>query len=54
LLGGYQGRWIVFEGADDYPSLLRHVVFFGISGYLSNDRTLPTLETFSSPVTPPS
>jgi hypothetical protein len=54
LLGGYQGRWVVFEGADDYPSLLRHVVFFGISGYLSNDRTLPTLETFSSPVTPPS
>jgi hypothetical protein len=54
ILGGYSGRWVVFEGASSYPSLLRHVVFLGLSGYFSSDQSLPTIDTFSSPITPPS
>ena len=42
-----------FEGADAFPSLMRHIVFFGVSGYWTTDRTVPSLETFVSPVNPP-
>jgi hypothetical protein len=53
LVAGYDGRYAAFEGADLFPSLLRHVVFVGLSGYLASDRSLPTLDTFTSPIKPP-
>jgi hypothetical protein len=53
VLGGYNVRYATFEGADAFPSLLRHVVFVGVSGFFTTDRIVPTLQTFVSPVTPP-
>jgi hypothetical protein len=53
LLGGYNMRYSTFEGPGAFPSLLRHVVFVGLSGYWPTDRTVPTLQTFVSPVRPP-
>jgi hypothetical protein len=53
LLGGYSVRYATFEGGDTFPSLLRHIVFLGLSGYWATDRTVPSLQTFVSPVTPP-
>jgi len=53
VVAGYEGRLAVFEGADAYPKLVRHVVYIGLSGYFTTDRTLPTLDTFVSPIKPP-
>ena len=53
LIGGYTARYATFEGADAFPSLMRHIVFFGVSGYWTTDRSVPSLETFVSPVNPP-
>jgi hypothetical protein len=53
VIAGYDGRYAVFEGADAYPSLTRHIVYLGLSGYFASDRTLPTLDTFVSPIKPP-
>ena len=53
LLGGYDVRYAVFEGQGALPSLLRHVVFLGLSGFFTTEKTLPTLQTFVSPVKPP-
>lgn len=51
ILGGYMLYYTQFEGTP-VPTLLRHVFFCGVSGYFSNDHSLPTLNTFSSPVAP--
>ena len=49
---GVQHPLLHVRGADAYPSLLRNVAFVGVSGYFANDRSLPLLTTFASPVTP--
>jgi hypothetical protein len=51
LLGGYSYRYVVFEGANATPSLERHIVFLGLSGYWATDRSLPTINTFTAPTT---
>ena len=53
VLGGYDIRYVVFEGQGAFPSLLRHVVFLGLSGFFTTEKTLPTIQTFVSPVKPP-
>ena len=55
LLGGYAFHYTQLEGqpgGTEFPELVRHIFFFGVSGYFSNDRTLPTLQTFQSPYAP--
>jgi hypothetical protein len=50
ILGGYNYRYVLFEGAQAQPNLYRHVFFLGLSGYWNTDRTLPLLTTFSAPL----
>ena len=50
LMGGYDYRNVDYEGAGEQPPFVRHVVFFGLSGFWSTNHTLPTLDTFVSPV----
>jgi len=52
LIAGYDLHYSVFDGAGAYPALFRNVAFVGLSGYFANDRSLPLLTTFASPVTP--
>ncbi len=51
ILFGYNYRHVVFEGEQAQPTLSRHVIFLGLSGYWNTDRTLPTLTTFEAPLT---
>lgn len=53
LMAGWDYRNVAFEGVGAFPQLVRHVVFLGLSGYWSTDHSLPTLDTFVSPVVPP-
>jgi hypothetical protein len=52
LIAGYGIHYSTFDGAGAYPPLFRNVAFVGVSGYFANDRSLPLLTTFASPVTP--
>jgi hypothetical protein len=50
ILGGYNYRYVLFEGPGAQPTLYRHVFFLGLSGYWNTDRTLPVLTTFAAPL----
>ncbi len=50
VLFGYQYRYVLFEGAQALPELHRQVFFLGLSGYWNTDRSLPTLTTFTTPL----
>jgi hypothetical protein len=52
LVVGYDLYYSRFDGAESYPPLLRNIGFLGVSGYFANDRSLPLLTTFVSPVAP--
>ena len=52
LVAGYNFHYASFGGVGADPPLTRNTVFAGVSGYFSNDKSLPTVETFSSPVAP--
>lgn len=51
IVAGYEFRLVKFEGfefaQDDF---VRHIFFFGLSGYFATDRSIPTLETFVPPL----
>ncbi len=51
ILAGYDIRLTKSEGLGANPDFFRQLVFFGFSGYLSTDRSLPTLQTFAPPLT---
>jgi hypothetical protein len=51
ILGGYSFRYVLFEGAQQLPTLYRNVFFLGLTGYWNTDRTLPLITTFSAPIT---
>jgi hypothetical protein len=51
IVFGYDFRYATFEGVEALPSLLRNMVFAGVSGYWNTDRSLPVLTTFQAPVT---
>ncbi len=49
-LGGYSNRYVNFSGTLAAPDLLRHQVFFGLSGFFTTDVTEPPpLSVFSPP-----
>jgi hypothetical protein len=52
LVLGYDLLYTRFDGTGAYPPLLRNIAFLGVSGYFANDRSLPLLTTFVSPVAP--
>ncbi len=50
LLGGYSNRYVNFAGTLAAPDLMRHQVFFGVSGYFTTDTTEPPpLSVFAPP-----
>jgi hypothetical protein len=50
LLGGYSNRYVNFSGTLAAPDLMRHQVFFGVSGYFTTDTTEPPpLSVFAPP-----
>jgi hypothetical protein len=54
LLAGYDLRYASFDTPGQYsPPFLQQVLFVGLSGYFSNDRTVLPLTTFAAPVQPP-
>jgi hypothetical protein len=53
LLGGYSMRYATFvDAVQVFPPFLQNVVFIGVSGYFTTDKTLPVLTTFAAPVIP--
>jgi hypothetical protein len=52
LLAGYDVRYATFQSTQFVPPFLRHLVFIGLSGYWSTDRTIPVLTQFAAPITP--
>jgi hypothetical protein len=50
IIGGYAYRHVVFEGAQQLPTLYRNVFFLGLSGYWNTDRSLPIITTFQAPI----
>lgn len=52
LLGGYDFRYATFSGQTPTPPFLRHMVFFGVSGFWTTDKTIPILTQFAAPVHP--
>lgn len=49
-LGGYSNRYVNFSGVLAAPDLIRHQVFFGLSGYFTTDTTEPPpLSVFAPP-----
>jgi hypothetical protein len=52
FVGGYNFRYSTGEGATAFPPLVRHVIFLGLGGYFSDDKSLPTIDSFSAPVIP--
>jgi hypothetical protein len=53
LLAGYDVRYATFEDSSQViPSFLRHMVYLGISGYWSTDKTVPVLTQFAAPTVP--
>jgi hypothetical protein len=55
VVAGYDVRCATFDTPGLYsPAFLQQVIFFGLSGYFSSDRSILPLTTFSAPVQPPS
>jgi hypothetical protein len=55
VIAGYDFRFATFSTPGLYsPPFLQQVVFIGLSGYFSSDRSVLPLTTFSAPVQPPS
>jgi hypothetical protein len=53
LLGGYAARYATFVVPGQVvPPFLQQVVFLGLSGYWTTDKTLPVLSQFAAPVIP--
>lgn len=49
-LGGYSNRYVNFSGTLAAPDLMRHQVFFGLSGFFTTDTTEPPpLSVFAPP-----
>lgn len=49
-LGGYSNRYVNFSGTLAAPDLMRHQVFFGLSGYFTTDTTEPPpMSVFAPP-----
>ena len=54
ILGGYDLRYATFDTPGTFnPPFLQQIIFFGLSGYFTNDRIVLPLTTFSAPVEPP-
>jgi hypothetical protein len=54
ILAGYDLRYATFDAPGEFnPPFLQHVLFVGLSGYFSNDRTVLPLTNFAAPVQPP-
>jgi hypothetical protein len=54
VLAGYDLRYASFDTPGQFsPPFLQHVLFIGLSGYFSNDRTILPLTNFAAPVQPP-
>lgn len=55
LIGGYDFRYATLDAPGQYnPPFLQQVLYVGLSGYFTNDRTVLPLTTFTAPVQPPS
>jgi hypothetical protein len=55
VIAGYEFRYATLDASAQYnPPFLQHVVYVGLSGYFTNDRTVLPLTTFTAPVQPPS
>jgi hypothetical protein len=55
LLAGYDLRYATFSGdvgGSPQPPFLRHMVYLGVSGDWSTDKTIPILTQFAAPVKP--
>jgi hypothetical protein len=53
LTGGYSVRYATFDSDSWEPPFMQHIVFVGVSGFWSTDRTQLPLTNFAPPVTPP-
>jgi len=55
LVAGYDVRYATFDTPGLYsPPFLQQLIFVGLSGYFTNDRSILPLTTFTAPVQPPS
>jgi hypothetical protein len=53
LVAGYNFRYATFDTAQYSPPFLQHILYIGLSGYFTNDRTVLPITTFTAPVQPP-
>ncbi|MGH7269066.1 MAG: hypothetical protein ACREJ3_01435, partial [Polyangiaceae bacterium] len=53
LLAGLDLRYATFDSPTFMPPFVQNVVFVGLGGYLSTDRSQLPLTTFSAPIQPP-
>ena len=50
ILGGYDLHYATFAGQSAFPPVFQNIVYLGLSGFFSTDRTTPTLTTFVPPL----